>query len=124
MASLARTGRRCRVIISRPATRSGMLSAPRPQGGPESAQAKIFEPFTRRMLETAGVSQGMRALDIGSAYLPGWYFQRATRGPFRALRSNARGHLGQIGDIVKQFFRAVHFPISRLINASAKLSSR
>jgi protein-L-isoaspartate O-methyltransferase len=31
-----------------------------------SAQARIFEPFTRRMLEQAGVSQGMRVLDVGS----------------------------------------------------------
>jgi ubiquinone/menaquinone biosynthesis C-methylase UbiE len=31
-----------------------------------SAQARIFEPFTRRMIEQAGVSQGMRVLDVGS----------------------------------------------------------
>jgi SAM-dependent methyltransferase len=31
-----------------------------------SAQATIFEPFTRRMLQRAGVSQGMRVLDVGS----------------------------------------------------------
>ena len=30
------------------------------------AQARIFEPFTRRMLQQAGVSQGMRVLDVGS----------------------------------------------------------
>jgi cyclopropane fatty-acyl-phospholipid synthase-like methyltransferase len=31
-----------------------------------SAQAAIFEPFKRRMLQQAGVSQGMRVLDVGS----------------------------------------------------------
>jgi protein-L-isoaspartate O-methyltransferase len=31
-----------------------------------SAQARIFEPFTRRMVEQAGVSQDMRVLDVGS----------------------------------------------------------
>ena len=31
-----------------------------------SAQARIFEPFTRRMLQQSGVSQGMRVLDVGS----------------------------------------------------------
>jgi SAM-dependent methyltransferase len=29
-------------------------------------QARVFEPFTRRMLQQAGVSQGMRVLDVGS----------------------------------------------------------
>lgn len=31
-----------------------------------SAQARVFEPFTYRMLQQAGVSQGMRVLDVGS----------------------------------------------------------
>ena len=31
-----------------------------------SVQARMFEPFTRRMLQQAGVSQGMRVLDVGS----------------------------------------------------------
>ncbi len=31
-----------------------------------SVQARAFEPFTRRMLEQAGVSAGMRVLDVGS----------------------------------------------------------
>lgn len=31
-----------------------------------SAQARIFEPFTRRMLQEAGLSPGMRVLDVGS----------------------------------------------------------
>jgi SAM-dependent methyltransferase len=31
-----------------------------------TAQARMFEPFTRRMLEEAGVSPGMRVLDVGS----------------------------------------------------------
>jgi len=29
-------------------------------------QARIFEPFTLRMLEQAGLSYGMRVLDVGS----------------------------------------------------------
>jgi SAM-dependent methyltransferase len=32
-----------------------------------SEQARIFEPFTRRMLEEAGVTYGMLVLDVGSA---------------------------------------------------------
>src|ERR1051326_7575944 len=31
-----------------------------------ATQARVFEPFTRRMLQEAGVSEGMRVLDIGS----------------------------------------------------------
>lgn len=31
-----------------------------------SAQAGVFEPFTRRMLQEAGLSEGMRVLDVGS----------------------------------------------------------
>jgi ubiquinone/menaquinone biosynthesis C-methylase UbiE len=31
-----------------------------------SAQARMFEPFTRRMLQQAGLSRGMRVLDVGS----------------------------------------------------------
>src|SRR5689334_19199253 len=31
-----------------------------------SAQARVFEPFTRRMIQEAGLSQGMRVLDVGS----------------------------------------------------------
>lgn len=31
-----------------------------------SAQARVFGPFTRRMLQEAGVSEGMRVLDVGS----------------------------------------------------------
>src|SRR5215813_10796919 len=31
-----------------------------------STQARVFEPFTLRMLQQAGVSQGMRVLDVGS----------------------------------------------------------
>ncbi len=30
-----------------------------------STQARVFEPFTRRMLQQAGLSQGMRVLDVG-----------------------------------------------------------
>ncbi len=31
-----------------------------------SAQARMFEPFTRRLLEQAGLARGMRVLDVGS----------------------------------------------------------
>ena len=31
-----------------------------------STQARVFEPFTRRMLQDAGVAAGMRILDVGS----------------------------------------------------------
>ena len=29
-------------------------------------QARLFEPFTRRMLEAAGITAGMKVLDVGS----------------------------------------------------------
>ncbi len=31
-----------------------------------STQAQVFEPFTRRMLQEAGIAEGMRVLDVGS----------------------------------------------------------
>ena len=30
-----------------------------------SRQAEIFEPFTRQLLQQAGISRGMRVLDVG-----------------------------------------------------------
>jgi hypothetical protein len=32
-------------------------------------QARLFEPFTRRMLEAAGITAGMKVLDVGSGEL-------------------------------------------------------
>jgi hypothetical protein len=47
-----------------------------------STQARVFEPFTRRMLQHAGVSPGMRVLDAGSgagdvaSCAPPWWDRR------------------------------------------------
>jgi SAM-dependent methyltransferase len=75
-----------------------------------SVQARVFEPFTRRMLEQAGVSEGMRVLDVGSgagdvAFLcaslvgPGGEVIGMDRAPAAVETSRERARSGGFGNV-------------------------
>jgi SAM-dependent methyltransferase len=75
-----------------------------------SRQAKAFEPFTRQLLQEAGISSGMRVLDVGCgsgdvAFLvaglvgPGGEVVGTDRAGAAVLRAKARAKVRQVGNV-------------------------
>jgi SAM-dependent methyltransferase len=75
-----------------------------------SAQAKLFDPFTHRMFSHAGLTQGMRVLDVGSgsgdvAFLAAWFVGESgevvgvDRAPAAVDAANARAQTAGLTNV-------------------------